>query len=92
MPPTCCARSIRAAANSRSGLLAVGAGSSPSTAAVVVGSVAVGFILAGAWGERSAGQEMTGLTPGDESRILLTNARDAMGQGDFNSPTRCSDA
>jgi len=53
------------------------------TAAVVVGSVAVGLILAGAWGERSAGQEITGLTPGDESRILLTNARDAMGQGDF---------
>ncbi len=53
------------------------------TAAVVVGSVAVGFILAGAWGERSAGQEITGLTPGDESRILLTNARDAMSQGDF---------
>ena len=53
------------------------------TAAVVVASVAVGFVLAGAWGERSSGQEITGLTPGDESRILLTNARDAMGQGDF---------
>ncbi|HYN35288.1 MAG TPA: hypothetical protein VES40_21865 [Ilumatobacteraceae bacterium] len=53
------------------------------TAAVVVGSVAVGFVLAGAWGERSSSQEMTGLTPGDESRIVLTNARDAMGQGDF---------
>lgn len=53
------------------------------TAAVVVGSVGVGFVLAGAWGERSSGQEITGLTPGDESRILLTNARDAMGQGDF---------
>lgn len=53
------------------------------TAAVLVGSIAVGFVLAGAWGERSSGQEITGLTPGDESRILLTNARDAMGQGDF---------
>jgi len=52
-------------------------------AAVVVGAVGVGFILAGAWGERSSGQEITGLTPGDESRIVLTNARDAMGQGDF---------
>jgi len=52
-------------------------------AAVVVGSVGVGFILAGAWGERSSGQEITGLTPGDESRIVLTNARDAMGAGDF---------
>ena len=53
------------------------------TAAVLVGSVGVGFVLAGAWGERSSGQQMTGLTPGDESRIVLTNARDAMGQGDF---------
>lgn len=53
------------------------------TAAVLVGSIAVGFVLAGAWGERSSGQEITGLTPGDESRILLTNARDAMSAGDF---------
>jgi tetratricopeptide (TPR) repeat protein len=53
------------------------------TAALVVGSVGVGFVLAGAWGERSTGQEITGLTPGDESRILLTNAREAMTQGDF---------
>ena len=52
-------------------------------AAILVGSIGVGFVLAGAWGERSSGQEITGLTPGDESRILLTNARDAMGQGDF---------
>ena len=54
-------------------------------AAVVVGSVGVGFVLAGAWGERSSGQEITGLTPGDESRIVLTNARDAMSAGDFAS-------
>lgn len=53
------------------------------TAAVIVGSVGIGFVLAGAWGERSSGQEITGLTPGDESRIVLTNARDAMGAGDF---------
>jgi tetratricopeptide (TPR) repeat protein len=53
------------------------------TAAVVAGSIGVGVILAGAWGERSSGQEITGLTPGDESRILLTNARDALGSGDF---------
>jgi tetratricopeptide (TPR) repeat protein len=51
----------------------------------VVGSVGVGFVLAGAWGERSSGQEITGLTPGDESRIVLTNARDAMGVGDFST-------
>lgn len=55
------------------------------TAAIVVGSVAVGFVLAGAWGERSSGQEITGLTPGDESRIVLTNARDAMSAGDFST-------
>ncbi len=55
------------------------------TAAIVVGSVGVGFALAGAWGERSSGQEITGLTPGDESRIVLTNARDAMSAGDFPS-------
>jgi tetratricopeptide (TPR) repeat protein len=53
------------------------------TAALIVGSVGVGFVLAGAWGERSSGQEITGLTPGDESRIVLTNARDAMGAGEF---------
>ncbi|HSL73645.1 MAG TPA: hypothetical protein VK853_04230 [Ilumatobacteraceae bacterium] len=52
-------------------------------AAIVVGAVGVGFVLAGAWGERSSGQEITGLTPGDESRIVLTNARDAMSQGEF---------
>lgn len=52
-------------------------------ASVLAGSIAIGFVLAGAWGERSAGQEITGLTPGDEARIVLTNARDAMGQGDF---------
>jgi tetratricopeptide (TPR) repeat protein len=53
------------------------------TAAVIVGSIGVGFVLAGAWGERSSGQEITGLTPGDESRIVLTNARDAMSAGEF---------
>ncbi|MGB0114842.1 MAG: hypothetical protein WBP59_16610, partial [Ilumatobacteraceae bacterium] len=53
------------------------------TAAVVAGSIGVGVVLAGAWGERSSGQEITGFTPGDESRILLTSARDALGVGDF---------
>lgn len=52
-------------------------------AAVVAVSVGIGLALAGAWGERSSGQEITGFTPGDESRILLTNARDALGTGDF---------
>jgi tetratricopeptide (TPR) repeat protein len=53
------------------------------SAAVLALAVGVGFVLAGAWGERSTGQEITGLTPGDESRILLTNAREALRQGDF---------
>jgi tetratricopeptide (TPR) repeat protein len=53
------------------------------TAAIVVGAIGVGFVLAGAWGERSSGQEITGLTPGDESRVVLTNARSAMSAGDF---------
>lgn len=55
------------------------------SASVVALSIGVGFVLAGAWGERSSGQEMTGLTPGDESRVTLTNARDAMGSGDFQT-------
>lgn len=55
------------------------------SATVVALSVGVGFALAGAWGERSSGQQMTGLTPGDESRVTLTNARDAMGSGDFQT-------
>lgn len=54
-------------------------------ASIVAVSVGIGFVLAGAWGERSAGQEITGLTPGDESRILLTNARDSLGTGDFET-------
>ncbi len=53
------------------------------TASVVIAAVGAGYVLADAWGERSAGQEITGMTPGDESRILLTNARDALSQGDF---------
>jgi hypothetical protein len=53
------------------------------SAAIVALAVGVGVVLAGAWGERSTGQEITGLTPGDESRILLTNAREALRQGDF---------
>jgi tetratricopeptide (TPR) repeat protein len=53
------------------------------TAAIIVGAIGVGFVLAGAWGERSSGQEITGLTPGDESRVVLTNARSAMSAGDF---------
>ena len=53
------------------------------TAAVVAGSVAIGFVLAAAWGERQSGQEITGFTPGDDARLLLANAREAMTTGDF---------
>lgn len=52
-------------------------------AAVLAGSVAIGFVLAAFWGERQSGQEITGFTPGDDARLLLANARDAMNSGDF---------
>jgi hypothetical protein len=48
------------------------------TVAVAVVSVAIGLGLASAWGERGVGQEITGRTPGDETRTLLVAARDAM--------------
>lgn len=54
-----------------------------AVAVVVAVSVAVGLVLADAWGERSSGEQITGMTPGDESRILLTNARDALNALDF---------
>ena len=44
-------------------------------AVVIAGAVGIGFVLAGAWGERQNGQEITGLTPGDDARVLMTNAR-----------------
>ena len=50
---------------------------------VVAASVGIGFALAAAWGERESGQEITGFTPGDDARVLLANARDAMNSGDF---------
>ena len=46
-------------------------------------AVGIGFVLAGAWGERQNGQQITGLTPGDDARVLMTNARQAMTQGDY---------
>lgn len=52
-------------------------------AVVVAASVGVGAVLANAWGERGAGQEITGFTPGDDARTLLASARSAMNQGDF---------
>ena len=52
-------------------------------AVVVAASVGIGFVLAAAWGERQTGQEITGFTPGDDARLLLANAREAMNGGDF---------
>ncbi|WP_420452737.1 hypothetical protein [Ilumatobacter sp.] len=43
----------------------------------------IGAVLAGAWGERSAGQEMTGATPGDETRTVLAEARIAVNDFDL---------
>ena len=53
------------------------------TATVVAGSIGVGVILAGAWGERSSGQEITGMTPATNRASCSTNARDALATGDF---------
>lgn len=53
------------------------------TAAVLAVAVAIGLALGAAWGERDAGQEVSGFTPGDDARTLLAGARSAMNQGDF---------
>jgi tetratricopeptide (TPR) repeat protein len=53
------------------------------TAALVAVAVAVGLVLAAAWGERGAGEEITGFTPGDDARTILAGARSAMGRQDF---------
>ena len=52
-------------------------------AALVVTALGIGFALAGAIGERRAGQEITGFTPGDDARLLLASARSSMNNGDF---------
>lgn len=53
------------------------------SAAIVLGAVGIGLVLANAWGERGADQEITGFTPGDDVRSVLANARAAMSRGDF---------
>lgn len=53
------------------------------SAVVLAASIGIGYALAGAWGERQAGQEITGFTPGDDARLLLTSARNSMSSGDF---------
>lgn len=52
-------------------------------AAVVVAAVGIGLVLAGAWGERGAGQEITGFTPADDARTVLASARSALNEGEL---------
>jgi tetratricopeptide (TPR) repeat protein len=52
-------------------------------ALALAAAVAIGLALGAAWGERDAGQEISGFTPGDDARTLLASARSAMNQGDF---------
>ncbi|MDG1694771.1 MAG: hypothetical protein P8M10_08160 [Ilumatobacter sp.] len=54
-----------------------------TTSAVVVLAVAIGFALANAFGERGANQEITGFDPGDDARIVLASARDALNENEF---------
>lgn len=51
---------------------------------VVLGAAGIGFALAAAWGERGAGQEITGFTPGDDARTILASARSALNTGQFD--------
>jgi hypothetical protein len=53
------------------------------TAALLTAAVGVGLVLASAWGERGAGQEISGFTPGDDARTILASARSAMEQQQF---------
>lgn len=53
-------------------------------AALLAGAVGLGFVLANAWGERGAGQEITGFTPGDDARTVLASARESLRRGDFD--------
>lgn len=51
--------------------------------AVVIAAIGIGLALAAAWGERGAGQEITGFTPGDDARVVLASARSALSSGDM---------
>jgi len=53
------------------------------TAGVLAVAVGIGFVLASAFGERGAGDEITGFNPGNDARIVLASARDALNTGDF---------
>ena len=50
---------------------------------MLVLAVAIGFALANAFGERGANQEITGFDPGDDARIVLASARDALNENEF---------
>jgi hypothetical protein len=54
-----------------------------TTAAVLALAIGIGFALANAFGERGAGQEITGFDPGNDARVVLASARDALNEGDF---------
>ncbi len=50
---------------------------------VVAFAVAIGSALASAFGERGADDQITGFTPGDDTRTTLANARAALNSLDF---------
>ncbi|MGI9645064.1 MAG: hypothetical protein ACR2O6_07125, partial [Ilumatobacteraceae bacterium] len=52
--------------------------------ALLVGAIGLGAVLASSWGERGAGQEIPGFTPGDDARTVLASARQALRNGDFD--------
>ena len=54
-----------------------------TSAAVLALAIGIGFVLANAFGERGAGQEITGFDPGNDARVVLASARDAVNEGDF---------
>ncbi len=53
------------------------------TTALLVLALAIGFALASAFGERGTNQEITGFDPGDDARLVLASARDALNNNDF---------
>jgi len=54
-----------------------------AAAVVLAVAVGIGVVLAGAFGERGANDEITGFNPGNDARVVLASARDALNTGDF---------
>lgn len=54
-----------------------------TSVAVLALALGIGFALANAFGERGAGQEITGFDPGNDARVVLASARNAVNEGDF---------